>query len=150
MKRLSIVFAALILVLASHSFADERLGRYRCQVNEVYGVDELGKFWKNGDLLYDADAGTLDGSFDPGGHLEKEGIRIPSGRLFSRLKVDTVPSKVNNLAAIQYDPAATPGSQRAIVAWLMLETMESAVTPRFQFFSNTIRGVAVGRCARDL
>ena len=150
MRRSTGILAMLILVFSCHSTADQGFGRYRCQVEEVYGVDELGKTWKKGDLFYDADAGTLDGSFDPGGHLDKEGLRVPPGRLFSRLKVETPPSKVNNLVAVQYDPATTPGFQRPIVAWLMLQTMDSTMTPRFQFFSNTIRGIAVGRCVRDL
>jgi len=139
---------ALAAVVVPLSVAAEEFGQYRCQVEKVHGIWEVGKLWENGDLLFDADAGTLDGSFDPDAALEKKGIRLPRGRLFSRLKVETPPSKLNNLIAVQYDHANPPEFQRPIVAWLMLETMDSATTPRFQFFSNTIRSIAIGRCAR--
>lgn len=126
-----------------------QLGRYACRVDEVYGTDELGKRWKNARLIYDADAGTLEGSFDPWGELTKKGMELPpERRLFSRLKVETVPSSVNNLIAVQYDPVGYRANIRPMVAWLMLETLGDPIRPRFKFFSNTIRVVTEGRCVR--
>ncbi len=143
------VIALITIVLGPLPSAAGQLGRYRCQVEDVYGIDELATLWKNADLLYDADAGTLHGSFDPSGNLEKNRLRVPPGLLFSRLKVETPPSKVNNLQAVQYDPA-TNAVFKPVVAWLMLETLDSTLTPRFQFFSNMIRGIAVGGCVRQV
>lgn len=122
-------------------------GRYVCRVEKTHGTDALGRAWEGGKLIYDADAGTLDGSFDPGGHLAKQGIELPLKRLFSRLKVETPPSTVNNLVAVQYEPADGENI-RPVVAWLMLETLDDRFRPRFKFFSNTIRVVVEGRCIR--
>jgi hypothetical protein len=149
MSQRGLLLAAIATLSVPFSVGAQELGRYRCQVKEVYGIDELGNLWKNADLLFDADAGTLDGSFDPSGDLGKEGLRMPAKRLFSRLKVQTPPSKLNNLHAVQYDPAPDRMS-KPIVAWIMIETLDSPVTPRFQLFSTTFRSVAVGRCAHDM
>ncbi len=124
-----------------------QLGRYACKVEEVYGTDDLGKSWKHARFIYDADAGTLEGSLDIGGHLAKQGLELPPPkRWFSRLKVETVPSSVNNLHAVQYDPVGYRGNIRPVVAWLMLETLDDPIRPRFKFFSTGIYVVAEGRC----
>ena len=49
-----------------------QLGRYACKVEEVYGTDNLGKTWKYARFIYDADAGTLDGSLDIGAAIENK------------------------------------------------------------------------------
>ena len=125
----------------------ETLSRYSCKVENIHGEDALGMLWANARLTYDADAGVLDGSFDPDGELAKAGIQLPPGRLFSRLKVETGPWEQNNLTAVQYDPADPP-NVRPIVAWIMIETLEDPNFPRFQFFSNTIRVLITGKCVR--
>ena len=129
-----------VLFAPSSAIADE-FGRYRCKAEEVFTTDKIGKTWENAELFYDADAGTLDGSFD----LKNDGLRSPPSRLFSLLKVETPPSGVQNLHAVQFKPAGNK-FYVPIVAWLMIETIDSAVAPRFQFFSSGLRGLATGRC----
>ena len=134
------VLIAHVLLMAGTSTAGN-LGRYFCVVEEIQGGDVLGKAWDNAWLSYDADAGTLDVS------LVIFGEREASTRAFSRLRVETAPSRVNNLHAVQYD-SANPPNVTPVVAWLMLETFDNAESPRFQFFSTGIRAIATGKCAR--
>ncbi len=134
---------ALIFLITTIPAVAEDLSRYSCQVENIHGEDTLGMLWANAKLTYDADAGVLDGSFDP----DVLGIQLPPKRLFSRLKVETGPWEQNNLTAVQYDPADPP-NVRPIVAWIMIETLEDPNFPRFQFFSNSIRVLITGRCIR--
>ena len=144
----SFLLAAMVMLTFPASPAEGEFGRYSCRVEEVYGEDEIGQAWKHGTLLYDADAGTLEGAADPGGALQKQGLQRPLSRLFSRLKIETIPTKVSNLHAVQYDPAQ-PSITNPIMAWIMIETTENAVTPPFQFFSTTVRAILTGRCVKD-
>ena len=76
MKR-AILLLTLIWPLVGLPANAAQLGRYACKVEEVYGTDDLGKSWKHARFIYDADAGTLDGSLDLGGHLAKQGLELP-------------------------------------------------------------------------
>jgi hypothetical protein len=149
-RKAHIFVAALALVstVAGMPAKGGGLGRFACQAERVYGEDGLGKLWANARLIYDADGGTLQGSFDPDGQFAKAGIQLPPEHLFSRLKVETGPWEMNHLTAVQYDSAELPNVQ-PIVAWLMIETLDEPNFPRFQFFSNTIRAVVTGKCVRE-
>ncbi len=139
--------AALVLA-AEPASGETEYGRYSCRVDEVYGRDGLGQAWKHGTLVFDADAGTLHGAADPGGGLRREGVTRTPTRMFSRLKVETIPSDVSNLHAVQYDPAP-PSVTNPIMAWIMIETLDDPRMPRFQFFSTTVRSVLSGRCIKE-
>ena len=127
--------------------SEPQYGVFLCNVEKYYGDYFLGRTWLHAQLIYDADAGTLDGSFDPTGELRPKGLAPEFKLMFSHLPVQTPPSSVNNLNAAQYVPAATP-SHRPIIAWLMLETLQDSEDPPFQFLSNSIRGLVTGRCHR--
>ena len=126
--------------------ARSSLGKYTCRIENVYGVDELGKTYMDATFIYDADTGTMDGSL----HLNYPALGewdSPFSTWWSRLKVETPPSDVNHLHATQYEPVGG-ANVRPTMAWLMLETMDNPLTPRFQFFSTGIRSIAVGSCTR--
>ena len=138
------VFVLMVGFLVPATMSAARLGTYTCQADTVYGTDALGKTWRGITLVYDADAGTLYGKFAP----FFEGDQRSLGRLFSRLNVETMPSAENNLTAVQYERAGESGNIRPLVAWLMIETLDDQDRPRFQFFSNSIRVIVVGKCVR--
>lgn len=149
--RLLAILLALVVVsslCATSAASAAQLGRFTCRVERIHGDDGLGALWANARLLYDADAGTLDGSFDPDGELGKAGILRAPKRLFSRLRIETGPWDRNNLTAVQYE-SADPPNVRPLVAWLMIKTLDNPSFPRFQFFSNNIRAVVTGKCVRD-
>ena len=126
------------------SGASPSLGIYTCHVEDVYGIDDIAKRYIGATLIYDADAGTMNASF----HFDDPVIGesdTPFTRLWSRLKVETLPSSVNHLQATQYRPVGGAYVQPTI-AWLMIETLDNPTTPRFQFFSTGIRSIAVGSC----
>ena len=141
------VFVLMVVFLVPAAASAARLGTYTCQVETVYGKDFLGWTWKGAKLVYDADSGTLCGSFDPFGE-RGESRRSNLSRVFSRLHVETLPSAENNLVAVQYDRAGERGYIRPIVAWLMIETLGDQDRSGFQFFSNTIRAIVEGECVR--
>ena len=148
MKSLSPILAVVLMVLVEPTEAqiDRRpqgnnsLGVFVCTVDEVFRGDELARAYEGAILTYDADKGTLDGSF------LILGERAPSKRLFSRLKVETGPWYLNHIHAVQYDPVAPP-TITPVVAWLMIEVLDDPETPSFKFFSTGIRSVAAGDCA---
>ena len=147
MKSLSPILAVVLMVLVEPTEAqiDRRpqgnnsLGVFVCTVDEVFRGDELARAYEGAILTYDADKGTLDGSF------LILGEPTPSRRLFSRLKVETGTWHLNNLHAVQYDPA-TPPNITPVIAWLMIEMLDDPETPSFKFFSSGIRTMATGGC----
>jgi len=137
MKYTSLIYAIISLCITSQVYAAQEVyGQYTCNIEAVYGIDPWGLAMKHGKLLYDADAGTLYGRFDPDAELSKKGIELPFSLLFSNLKIVTLPSNVDNLTATQYDP----------VAWIMIETMDDPINPKFQFFSQGSRVISTGKC----
>ncbi len=138
----------LPVFLAPAAMSAARLGTYTCQVETVYGTDGLGLTWRGAKLFYDADAGTLRGILDPLRRRGEPALQISPSRLFSRLHVETMPSPVNNLTAVQYDRVGERGNIRPVVAWLMIETLGNQDRPGFQFFLNTIRVIVAGECVR--
>ena len=140
--------AAVVLLLSSYALAVNaaRLGTYTCRVKSVYGTDATGKTWRDAKLVYDADAGTLYVGLVIFGDLP----RLPLSRVYSRLRVEVMPSPETNLVAVQYDRVGERGNVRPIIAWLMIETLEDPDRPAFQFFSNSIRVIVTGECVHGL
>lgn len=139
-----IAIAATLVVCTSGAAQPAHLGTYRCEVQQIHGDDELGRLWADAILTFDADLGLLYGTFAVWGIEPSDST---PRRLFSRLRIVTGPWQNNHLTAVQYD-AVGAGNVRPILAWLQLETLDDPDSPRFSFFSNTIRVIAAGTCQR--
>lgn len=150
MKPSVIILAAVMIMVGGAGWGQDvrgqtRLGTYICIVNKIDGDGGLAGLWINGRLRYNADEGTMDGTFDPAGDLAPAGQLNPYARLFSRLRVSTGPWAGNHLTAVQFDPADPP-NVRPVVVWFQIRNMTGKSAVKFKIFNSAIGAIASGTC----
>ena len=122
-------------------------GTFSCVVDEYHGSNATGKLWKNCQLLYNADEGTLQAAFQAAKKQADTGNSDYFVTLNTRLQARTVPSIEAHIHAIQHDPVGHEGSVRPRLTWLMIGTGGSS--SRFKYFSTQIEGVLEGSCVKQ-
>jgi hypothetical protein len=140
-KKLLLTVIVCLSAISAHAGEG---GIYICHVEGVHGSDDLGQYWKNAELVYDADKGKLSGVLSVAG--KRTAVASKGSKLFSRLTVKTGRSERNHLIATQHDPIGYHGNVRPVMVWLQIETMDNPASPKFKFFSSTTRVIVEGRC----